>query len=69
MGYGEKQLADLEETLTRIPCDTVIVATPVDLERIISIRQPTARISYELSVRGKPDLSDVLDGYLRLDPA
>jgi predicted GTPase len=68
MGYGEGQLADLEETITRIPCDTVIVATPVDLERLISISQPTARITYELSERGKPDLTEVLDERFRPHP-
>ena len=63
MGYGKEQLADLEETLARIPCDSVVVATPIDLGRVISIGRPAARITYELSIRGKPDLSDVLGSF------
>lgn len=64
MGYGKKQLADLEQTLNRIPCDTVVVATPVDLARVISIRHPVVRVSYELLVSGKPDVSEVIGRFL-----
>jgi predicted GTPase len=60
VGYGPGQIRDLEATLSLIPCDAVVVATPVDLSRIISIDKPIVRIRYELAVRGKPDLADVL---------
>ncbi len=63
MGYSVEQLADLEKTLNRIPCDSVIMATPVNLERVITIQKPVARVTYELSVRGRPDLSDALSGF------
>jgi len=39
MGYGATQVRELEETINRIPCDVELVATPVDLGRIISIKQ------------------------------
>lgn len=46
MGYGDSQIRDLEETIKRVDCDLVLIATPVDLSRLISIRQPTCRVRY-----------------------
>jgi predicted GTPase len=60
MGYGEEQTRDLEATIAQTPCDLVLVATPIDLRRVVRIRQPTKRVSYELQEIGKPDLGDVL---------
>lgn len=48
MGYGERQIADLEETIRRVDCDIVLVATPVDLARILKIDKPALRVHYEL---------------------
>ncbi len=60
MGYGDRQVKDLETTINRVPCDTVIIGTPIDLNRLIKIRKPTVRVRYELQEIGKPDLLDVL---------
>jgi predicted GTPase len=60
IGYDESQIRDLEETLRRTPCDLVLIATPVDLRRIISITQPTCRVSYELNEIGSPNLTEIL---------
>lgn len=48
MGYGKQQLADLEKTINNTECDTVIIATPIDLNRIIKIRKPNTRVYYDL---------------------
>jgi predicted GTPase len=50
MGYSEKQIEDLEETIRRSECETVVIATPTDLRRRIKIRQPTARVLYDFDV-------------------
>jgi len=60
MGYGEEQTRDLEATIARTPCDLVLVATPIDLRRVLRIQQPTKRVTYELQEIGRPDLGDVL---------
>lgn len=60
MGYGDKQVKDLERTINKVPCDAVIIGTPIDLSRLIKIRKPTVRVRYELQEIGKPDLKDVL---------
>ncbi len=60
MGYGDAQVADLEETINNIPCDLVIIATPIDLTRVLRINRPTQRVGYELQEIGSPTLNDVL---------
>ena len=60
MGYGEQQTKELEETISRTPADVVIVATPIDLRRIVHIRQPSQRVRYELQEIGRPTLEDIL---------
>lgn len=64
MGYGEQQVQDLETTINAVPCDTVIIGTPIDLTRLITIHKPTVRVRYELQEVGKPDLGDVLAPFL-----
>ena len=65
MGYGAEQLKDLETTINRSDCDSVIIGTPIDLNRLIDIQKPSTRIYYDLQEIGKPDLSDVLDQFVR----
>jgi len=48
MGYGEQQIRDLEETVNAVDCDLVLVATPIDLTRLIEIEKPHMRIGYSL---------------------
>jgi len=60
MGYGAQQVKDLETTINKVPCDAVIIGTPIDLNRLVKIRKPTVRVRYELQEIGKPDLVDVL---------
>jgi predicted GTPase len=64
MGYGAEQVRELEATIARVPCDVVIVGTPIDLRRLVNIRQPVVRVRYELQEIGRPDLADALAGFL-----
>lgn len=61
MGYGDQQRADLEETIRRTPCDLVIVATPIDLSRVVTLDKPWRRVRYELQELGNPTLAEVLE--------
>ncbi|MET3655575.1 cyclic 2,3-diphosphoglycerate synthase [Sporosarcina psychrophila] len=65
MGYGEQQLKDLEETINNADCDAVIIGTPMDLTRIISINKPCTRVHYDLDEVGSPNLSDILKGFIQ----
>ncbi|OGK20240.1 GTPase [Candidatus Roizmanbacteria bacterium RIFCSPHIGHO2_02_FULL_37_13b] len=60
MGYGKKQMHDLEKTINAIPCDTVVVGTPIDLSRWINIKKPSTRVHYELQERGTNNLNKIL---------
>ena len=60
MGYGREQMGDLEETINRTPVDMVIIATPIDLGRLIDIDKPNQRVRYELQEIGRPTLSELL---------
>ena len=64
MGYSEKQVKDLEETINKVPCDTVIIGTPINLARIVKLNKPAVRVSYELEEIGTPDLKAVLDKFI-----
>jgi len=65
MGYGAEQLRELEETLAAVPADLVVVATPIDLARVISLPRPSVRVRYELQEIGRPNLEDVLSDFFR----
>ena len=65
MGYGEQQLKDLEETIDRTECDSVVIGTPIDLSRIIKINKPFTRVNYNLQEIGRPNLTDVLDEFVK----
>jgi predicted GTPase len=68
MGYSAAQVRELETTIARVPCDIVIVGTPIDLTRLVTIRQPSVRVRYELQEIGRPDLADVLTDLLERLP-
>jgi len=65
MGYGEQQLHDLEATINKTDCDTVIIGTPIDLNRIIKIKKPNTRVYYDLAEIGLPDLKGVLENFVK----
>lgn len=65
MGYSPEQVKDLEETINRTVCDTVIIGTPIDLSRLVKINKPFTRVFYDLEEIGTPKLEDVLSGFLR----
>ncbi|HNQ23624.1 MAG TPA: cyclic 2,3-diphosphoglycerate synthase [Phycisphaerae bacterium] len=49
MGYGDKQVAELEKTINATDCDLVLIGTPIDLGRLIKINKPSLRVRYELA--------------------
>jgi len=65
MGYGERQVKDLEATINRVPCDLVLVGTPINLKRIVRMKKPALRVHYELEEIGEPSLKTVLANFFR----
>jgi predicted GTPase len=64
MGYGDQQVKDLGATIEATPCDLVLIATPIDLRRVVEITKPTLRVSYELAEKGEPTLEKILTDFL-----
>lgn len=60
MGYGEQQVKDLEATINKTDAELVIIATPIDLARIVKFKKPTVRVTYELEEIGTPTLKEIL---------
>lgn len=66
MGYGDKQMRELEMTIDRSKCDAVIVGTPIDLGRLLKVKKPTYRVQYDIKEIGKPTLENVLKPFTRV---
>jgi predicted GTPase len=69
VGYGDEQVRDLEQTINRVPCDLVVVATPVDLTRIMRIGRPMVRARYTLAETTRPDLHEILKERMKQWPS
>ena len=60
MGYGVKQMKELETTINRAKADAVIIATPIDLGRLLKLKKPSTRVRYYLEEIGKPKIVDIV---------
>ncbi len=65
LGYSDRQLRELEETLNAIEADAVVVATPIDLGRVLTLNKPYVRVRYELQEIGTPTLEELVTGFLK----
>jgi predicted GTPase len=65
MGYSDAQLTDLAVTIKAISCDTIIVATPVDLARLIALPKPFCRVRYDLEEISHPDLAEIVSCFVQ----
>ncbi|MFA7578164.1 MAG: cyclic 2,3-diphosphoglycerate synthase [Candidatus Muiribacteriota bacterium] len=65
MGYSDKQIKDLEKSVNKTECDLVIIATPINLTKLIKINKPMVFVSYELQEIGHPDLAETLKKFLK----
>jgi predicted GTPase len=66
MGYGGKQVKDLEQTINATKCDGVVIGTPIDLRRVVNIKHPTTRVTYDLQEIGSPTLAEILGGFVEV---
>lgn len=60
MGYGAKQVKELEDTMAAIDCDSFVLGTPIDLRRIMKVTKPAVRVRYEIKETTKPTLDEIL---------
>jgi len=60
LGYGGRQIADLQATIDAVSCDLVLIGTPIDLRKLVTFNKPAQTVTYDLEEMGHPDLADVL---------
>ena len=65
MGYSDQQIRDLQTTINKVPCDVVIIGTPIDLKRIVKIKKPALRVTYQLEEIGEPSLRTILSEFTK----
>jgi predicted GTPase len=62
MGYGDEQIRDLEETVNSTDADAVVIGTPIDLRRLITINKPVTRVTYAMDEESGQILTKILKG-------
>jgi predicted GTPase len=65
MGYSQAQLNDLAGTIEATPCETIVIATPVDLGRLMPLSKPYCRVRYDLEEISRPELAEIIDDFVR----
>ncbi len=65
MGYGDQQVQDLEKSINNTDCDSVVIATPIDLNRIIKINKPNTRVYYDLQEIGSPNFDEIITDFVK----
>jgi len=64
MGYGDEQIRDLEETINQTNCEAVVIGTPIDLRRVVNIKHPSTRVTYDLEEIGENKLVNLLAEFI-----
>jgi predicted GTPase len=65
MGYGKKQIKELEQTINATPCDVVVSGTPIDLTRILRTTKPIVRIRYSVGEKTAREIDTVLERFVK----
>ncbi len=65
LGYGQRQMKELEEVINRTPADTVVLGTPSDISRYLKVNKPVVHVKYELRDLANPTLEEILVEMMR----
>ncbi|MDN5279180.1 MAG: hypothetical protein PWR01_3145 [Clostridiales bacterium] len=65
LGYGKKQVADLEATINACKCDMVVSATPIDITKVVKVKKPILRVGYELQEIGNPSVAEIVADFVK----
>jgi predicted GTPase len=65
MGYGKKQVQELEETINNCDCDIVVSGTPIDINRILKSSKPIVRVRYGVGEETAKELERIVDNFLK----
>ncbi|MCH7489549.1 MAG: hypothetical protein IID05_02535, partial [Gemmatimonadetes bacterium] len=65
MGYGDKQVLELEATINAADCDLVLIGTPIDLGKLLKINKPSMRVRYELDEASTASMRGEIESALK----
>ena len=65
MGYGKKQIKELEETINNADCDIVVSGTPIDITRVLKSSKPIVRVRYGVGDKTVKELEKIVDGFTK----
>ena len=66
MGYSPKQIEELQQTVDSVPCDLIVVGTPIDLREIMNFKKDSVRVAYELDEKVLPMLEKSMEKVLNM---
>ncbi len=64
LGYNKKQIKELEKSINKIPADSIVIATPVDLRKFLALNKPAVKVNYELEEKSGPKLKMFIKKHL-----
>ena len=64
MGYTDKQIEDLENTLKNVKCDIILNGSPIDLSKLVKVDKPIIKVTYDIEAIGTPTIESVLDEFV-----
>ncbi len=64
MGYGKKQIQELEQTINNCNCDVVVSGTPIDITRVIKSNKPIIRVRYGVGEKTGKELEKIVDNFI-----
>jgi len=65
MGYGKKQIAELEETINNADCDVIVSGTPIDITRVLKSQKPIIRVKYDVGDVTVKVLEQIADEFIK----
>ena len=65
MGYGKKQIKELEQTINNTNVDLVISGTPIDITRVLKTSKPIIRIKYGVGDETAVELEKAVDDFIK----
>jgi len=68
MGYGSKQMEELEKTINSADAEVVVIGTPIDLGQLLDLDKPYLNVHYDLEEIGQPRLPEILEAQFGRGP-
>jgi len=65
VGYGKKQISELEETINNADAEVVVSGTPIDITRVLTSKKPIVRVRYGVGEKTLAELKEVIEKFVK----